>query len=813
MSFSRQNSLTREGSYSTFIQNYNSRSGSPRFGTPPISSSSILSDSPLNTEPHRDTISFEQRERIFQDKSSRLITLLSETQGLVQRLGELNASEWVFRYPTQPAEQVSRNHRNFQTVHISDSTGPGFAPAPRLRSNSITLTESDLTNSKRVQSQNGRTADMGYSSADLDILRLEVKCGSQSNQRVIESLEKHSISNLLNGRLSHCRSYLDKLATRVSDKNSKILVTGDLNSGKSTFVNALLKRKVLPTDQQPCTMLFCEVLAIEQNDGFEEAHAIPCAARYNRLDPSTFERIEVRHLSKTVAEDFKGFEQVKIYCHDKHSTETMLNNGTLDITLIDSPGLNRDSLKTTQLFARQEEIDVVVFVVHAENQFTLSSQEFLQSAGKEKAYIFIVINRFDTIRDKKRCRAHILKQIKELSPRTYEDADELVHFVAAEECFPIEGDHALPSGEIPSDFQRLEGSLRSFILDKRARSKLAPAKQFAMNVLADISILAKFNLDAANKQHEEITSTLDLILPQYETTLKEKRLAEAESNKIFHSTLEYSRSEVEKSLGMFISSMGEIVSIPTWPGVFGAMNYVEALKQNIYCSLRQQTGDAERRVSDSCASAYHSILLLSGDASESVPPCPLVGIKLLEKDVLADIEITWAEMFDIHSKIRNLSIGFSALSFIGAQLVGPRQLAMLAFEGIVSSSPSGSSQLVMLAGFAFTGVGFLYLSMGDVRSCCTKKVIKKAHDALRVSRIAEKAGERSSANAGKYLQLATGHLYATYSAKIKNQEAVKQANLELQRIVGGAQAGFSALFRDSRAIASKLATISTDDVL
>lgn len=812
MSFLRQNSLSRENSFASYRPASPLDGTSLRVGTlsqPFQQNNPSLSGARLTAEPRSDPISFEQRERIFQDKSTRLLTFLSETRALVERLGKLNASEWAFRYPTQPSDLTRRCPRSFQSVHGSDASNNSTPSAlNRPRSNSITSTNSNLNDFQAAQTPSGRTANQV---SELGILRLDVKLGNHPNQRVMDSLEENSISNLIEGRLAHCRSYLDKLAARVRDKSSKVLVTGDLNSGKSTFVNALLKRKVLPTDQQPCTMLFCEVLATELNDGFEEAHAIPLASHYNRCDPSTFDRVEIRHLPKTVAEEFRNYELVKIYCRDRHATESMLNNGTLDITLIDSPGLNRDSLKTTQLFARQEEIDVVVFVVHAENQFTLSSQEFLQSAGKEKAYIFIVINRFDTIRDKARCQEQILKQIKELSPRTYDDADELVHFVAAESCFPIDGDHALPSTEVPAGFQRLEGSLRSFILEKRARSKLAPAKLFALNVLEDISILAKFNLDAADKQHEEIASTLELILPQYEATIEAKKRAEAESGKAFHRAVEYSRTEVEQSLALFISNLDARISIPPWTGISGAMTYVEALKQSIDGSLRQHAGDAERRVAETCAAAYQSILLL-GDVAEGVPPCPLFGTRLIGKDVLSGIHLSWTEIFELSTKLRNLSFGFSALTLAGAQLIGTRRLATLALE-VVYPSPSGSSQLLLLAAASFAGFSFLYLGLGDVRLSCTRKVIRKAQDALRASRLPERAGERLSANAGQYLQVATGHLYAAYCSKLKTQEAVKLAHLELQRVVGDARVGFAALVRDSQAIASKLSAISTEDGL
>jgi mitofusin len=62
---------------------------------------------------------------------------------------------------------------------------------------------------------------------------------------------------------------LKNLEARVMSTNSRVLVTGDLNAGKSTFVNALLRRGgvdeegwptgVLPVDQQPLTGRFVEV--------------------------------------------------------------------------------------------------------------------------------------------------------------------------------------------------------------------------------------------------------------------------------------------------------------------------------------------------------------------------------------------------------------------------------------------------------------------------------------------------------------------------------------------------------------------------
>jgi mitofusin len=71
-----------------------------------------------------------------------------------------------------------------------------------------------------------------------------------------------------------------------------------------------------------------------------------------------------------VADSEHTQRMIKLYLADTRApSESLLNNGGVDIALFDAPGLNRGSLKTTAVFARQEEIDVVVFVVSSENPF------------------------------------------------------------------------------------------------------------------------------------------------------------------------------------------------------------------------------------------------------------------------------------------------------------------------------------------------------------------------------------------------------------------------------------------------------------
>jgi mitofusin len=119
-----------------------------------------------------------------------------------------------------------------------------------------------------------------------------------------------------------------RLHDRVWNTRSRVLVTGDLNAGKSTFVNAMLRRDCLPCDQQPCTALFAEVIDAEQNDGVEEVHGVKDARVYDRGDTSTFKRFDVKNVRRVVEDNEDGFEMLKVYARDRRERrQSLLCNG------------------------------------------------------------------------------------------------------------------------------------------------------------------------------------------------------------------------------------------------------------------------------------------------------------------------------------------------------------------------------------------------------------------------------------------------------------------------------------------------------
>jgi len=558
---------------------------------------------------------------------------------------------------------------------------------------------------------------------DFSVLKIDLKMGSLSQSEIVHSLEKHSISTLLDGQISKSIRHLYSLRERIEDTSSKVLVTGDLNAGKSTFCNALLRRKVLPEDQQPCTSIFCEVLDVRENGGIEEVHAVPVGKQYRREDERTYTVFALDALDKIVI-DSQRWSLCKIYVKDIRSVDSsLLNNGVVDIALIDAPGLNNDSLLTTANFAKQEEIDVVVFVVSAANHFTQSAKEFIFNAAREKAYIFMVVNGFDNIRDKERCQEMILKQVAHLSPATFKESAELVHFVSSN-AIPVaptelvvgsgsggggsgtgSGDPDGPGDDDDEDstdkhgnlgdksrkgkekekirdFEELEASLRRFVLEKRAKSKLAPAKTYLMNLLGDVDSLGTVNRDVAQNELDRVSKELSELEPMLEQTRKATSEAGSGADQTIESTVTEVYDHTRSTLDTSISTTAERDHGIEYPGLFSAYQYAEDLRdamlQEIQTTVDLCEDYARQRTVEGVNTIKQLGLLHLG---KNFPDFSFRSENMFsrKRDILArqvDIEIEFADFFDITSlwerqeKVAGTGMAVTVAGVLGGRLIG-----------------------------------------------------------------------------------------------------------------------------------------------
>ncbi|CAK5273920.1 unnamed protein product [Mycena citricolor] len=536
----------------------------------------------------------------YNQHKDRLVDAIDSTKTILNDVRGFNKEHWVMRYP-QLQEDTTRPPGSLRRS-LSFADDPTVTTPVRMGLNRSTTLASVLeAKTDEPECLDEESADPAPFSSDFHVLRLDLKLGSSSASSassLVSQLEKSSIAHLLDERLGKSIAHIDKLRLRVQDTSSKVLVTGDLNAGKSTLVNALLRREVMPVDQQPCTTAFTEVHDATENGGVEAVHIVKDGASYNPLDESTFDTCKLEDLEELVAEhEAKGSDQlVKVYLAGKDQT-SLLSNGTVNISLIDAPGLNRDSLKTTALFARQEEIDVVVFVVSAENHFTLSAKEFLWTASNEKAYLFIVVNKYDMIRNKDKCRRVVLDQIKGLSPRTFEDAEDLVHFVDSA---------AAAEGAEPKDpfaFKEMESALRSFVLTKRAKSKLQPVETFLLNLLSDLELLSSANKLVAAAELEAARANLAEAKPVLDKMRAGRDHLEEGLEAVEDAGVSEASDKARKILDDALAAVGSGkaaagVLLPSYPGLLAVFDYARDVRRSLLESLDRSVKLAEDEARD-----------------------------------------------------------------------------------------------------------------------------------------------------------------------------------------------------------------------
>ena len=650
---------------------------------------------------------------------------------------------------------------------------------------------------------------------DFNVLKLDLKLGALSPSELVHSLEKNSVASLLDGKISQSIKHLQALRDRIEDTSSKVLITGDVNAGKSTFCNALLRRRVLPEDQQPCTSAFCEVLDAQDNSNVEEVHAIKEGVTYDRHDESTYVVYPLDQLEDIVV-DNDDYHQVKVYVDDvRPISESFLRNGVVDISLIDAPGLNTDSMKTTAVFARQEEIDVVVYVVAAENHFTLSAKEFIWNAANEKAYIFIVVNRFDNIRNKgkEKCQKAILDQVATMSPKTFKDASELVHFVSSNAV--IDGKDAAKI----KDFEDLEQDLRSFVLEKRARSKLAPAKTYLLNLLGDLEALAYVNKQMASKELERIKSELEEIAPAYERLVRSRQEVSDDCDKttdaVATDVYNYSRSSISQT----ISHLDSAPVVP-YSGILDVFGYAESTKQallsQVQSSVTRSEGYARTKTTEGVSSIAAQGLLHLGDEyiQRAFRPEFMFARKRDQLNKVVKIEAELADFFDFdfasqEKQIAGAGMSLTLATFAGSQFFGVGSWVDGLWKiGNLVGFRNAKKLVVPAVVLATACTGYYILS--DLPNAIPRKLARKIRKQLADLDYVHANSDRISQQCRKVLKFPAEDLRAAFQRGIEKQGKAVKERKQIQRESEVAEKYFGNLLRNAKQQRSAVGSVDLE---
>ncbi len=217
---------------------------------------------------------------------------------------------------------------------------------------------------------------------------------------VQEVLQRSEISNSLQFEL---QQQIDRIRQRQKDPNLYLAVIGEFSSGKSTFINALLKDDLLKTSALVATAAATKIT--HGNDLKVEVHF--SGSRTGVVTTQAHKVVNLPWLPSSEGMDIKRFihrisseEEVAKDVADitiEHPA-SFLDNG---IIIIDTPGTNAENPKHGAITQRvvKQEADLAIIIVPATVPLSQTLADFLSNSLKPYLHRCIfVVSRMDAIK-------------------------------------------------------------------------------------------------------------------------------------------------------------------------------------------------------------------------------------------------------------------------------------------------------------------------------------------------------------------------------------------------------------------------------
>ena len=351
-------------------------------------------------------------------------------------------------------------------------------------------------------------ADRLYAAAEL-MKRSEAEAGTSGGfgfEREIEDLERFGC-NLRQGVF-------------------RLLVLGDMKRGKSTFLNALIGEKVLPSDVNPCTALLTvlrygpeKTVRVHFNDGTPpETTDFKTFKRRYTIDPSEAKKLEQQ---KKLAFPHIDYAEVAYPL-------TLLEKG---IEIVDSPGLNDTEARNELSLGYINNCHAILFVLRATQPCTLGERRYLENYMKGRGLaVFFLINAWDQVRE---------SLIDPDDVEELEEAEEKLHRVFRanleeycqidgedlyeERVFPISALEALrlrvrsPDRSLQgTGFPEFLGALDTFLTQERAIAQLRQTRTVARQARDRVREAVELRVPLLEQDAAELKQKIDSVQPEFQ---------------------------------------------------------------------------------------------------------------------------------------------------------------------------------------------------------------------------------------------------------------------------------------------------------
>lgn len=202
----------------------------------------------------------------------------------------------------------------------------------------------------------------------------------------------------------HCQvlqTYTEKLREGVF----QLMFTGHFDSGKSTLINALLRKPILRTAITAETAVITKVIF-----GHEEKAVViakktdPRTGKPERKEMTLKEFFELMRVSQEEPEKFTWVDHAALYL-----SQDGIGGNT--VQLVDSPGTSNSQADTEAARSFAKTASAIVYLINATTPFVQEDKKYIAEhyANKQLQNLFFVINHIDSLDD------NALRDLKEQS--------------------------------------------------------------------------------------------------------------------------------------------------------------------------------------------------------------------------------------------------------------------------------------------------------------------------------------------------------------------------------------------------------------
>ena len=581
----------------------------------------------------------------------------------------------------------------------------------------------------------------------------------------LREIANTSTRNVLQNKNGKFQKDLVMLENQINTMRFTVGVVGIFNTGKSTFLNALLHQELLSTKILPETAAITTLNYAEEDKATihywttEEWDAIKAQGASEDKD-SKLSKISkmVKEIKQSLGTEFDKYisrsgektENIPLTELGKYTSanvkdglaklvrevevETQFEFCKNNIQIVDTPGLNdpvkfREHITVDRFLPR---CDMLLFLLPARQPFTDSDKEFLEKQLKQKQLhkLFVLVNQVDTLRSDESVD-EIIEFARTQLEETFDesDNDDAIHLTKQIEIFPIAayqsflnrtGQPAQWTDE-KSGVPAFEDRLRRFLFE----GERAQAEQDIWKSRLKSCVTGQF------AQIDNQLVNLDKPVKELEETIKEVK----REHDVITSRLERTMAEVERTLGHFerqyqaqVERMAERVIALAFPIEKKMIDKVKAyLTGNAWSVTKNMKKWVDEQfkpfLEKTIQNEVETVVL---DAGEQ--------IQQLAETTLKDVERSWERMvsdISVQIPVKN-NVGADYASIIGSTALGAG--AGVALASILALATAHFSSYLAAAflgpaGWALMGIGAVWMAVSGGRSV-KDKILSKFREEL-----------------------------------------------------------------------------------